>query len=92
MARWHRPRDRPTDLWSGIRQGVALRDEYDATGNAAFLDRSVEILHATAVGARSDAEALRAALGSLGLSLRERALVNRGEASSRGPRSGGSSA
>ena len=48
-----------------------------------MLDRSVEILRATAVAARSDAEALRAALGSLGLSLRERALVNSGEASGR---------
>ncbi len=81
MARWRRPRDRPADLWPGIRQGVALRDEYEATGNAALLDRSVEILHATAVAARSDAEALVAALGSLGLSLRARARINSGEAS-----------
>ena len=82
MARWRWPRERPTDLGPGTRQGVALRDEYDATKNGALLDRSVEILRATAVAARY-AEALRAARGGLGLSLRERALVNTGEASSR---------
>ena len=84
MVRWRRDRDSRQDLTAAIGQGVALRDEFDATGNAASLDRSVQVLQAAAAAARGDPSVLSAALGSLGLSLRDRARITTGRAGSAG--------
>lgn len=83
MVPRRRNRDSRKDLWAAVTQGEALRNEFDATGNRARLDLSIQILEATAAAARGDPSTLSAAVGGLGLSLRERARITTGPSSVR---------
>jgi tetratricopeptide (TPR) repeat protein len=72
-------RPRPGDVQTAVSQGIAYRDEYEATGDSALLDRSVRVLDIAVAAARQEAtKLLYAALSELGTSLRLRVRIRSG--------------